>query len=92
MFEYGDLIRENKTGKIAKIEYGSNYSPVYCIKFFDEKRFQINAADLEKRFKKVHAICPKCGHHMVKSDLPDYSFLCENCDENFYSMEVKQYV
>lgn len=42
--------------------------------------------------KATHAVCPRCGHVMVKSDLEEYQYLCENCDENFYEIEVKQYI
>ena len=33
-------------------------------------------------------ICPKCKNILIESDLKEYSFLCERCDENFYSIEV----
>lgn len=32
--------------------------------------------------------CPKCDKQLVTSDLEDYPFLCKDCDENFYNMEV----
>lgn len=32
--------------------------------------------------------CPKCGDILLKSDLKEYSYLCLECNENFYSMEV----
>lgn len=92
MFKYDDLVMEIETGKVATIEYGSCHSTVYCIEFNDGKRFQIRETDLKKKFKKVNAICPKCGHKLVKSDLEEYKFLCENCDENFYGIEVHQYI
>ena len=92
MFKYDDLVMEIETGKVATIEYGSYHSTVYCIEFNDGKRFQIRETDLKNKFKKVNAICPKCGHKLVKSDLEEYKFLCENCDENFYGIEVHQYI
>ena len=27
--------------------------------------------------------CPKCGKQLFKSDLPQYDFVCVECDENF---------
>lgn len=30
----------------------------------------------------------KEGHKLIISDLIDYSYLCENCDENYYDFEV----
>lgn len=44
------------------------------------------------KVKSTHAICPRCGNVMVKSDLEGYQYLCENCDENFYGFEVKHYI
>ena len=40
-------------------------------------------------FLDVLATCPRCGYPLVRSDLEDYDFLCVNCDENYYSIEVK---
>ena len=34
------------------------------------------------------AFCPRCGQKLVKSDLKSYKYLCKNCDENFYNIEV----
>lgn len=33
--------------------------------------------------------CPRCGNKLLKSDLKDYKYLCLECDENFYGIEVK---
>ena len=27
--------------------------------------------------------CPWCGHHLFKSDLPQYEYVCADCDQNF---------
>lgn len=40
----------------------------------------------------VQAVCPKCKKGLLKSDLPEYKFLCEHCDENFYNIEVGRYM
>lgn len=37
----------------------------------------------------TNACCPKCGQQLKTSDIKGYGFLCENCDENFYTIEVK---
>ena len=91
-YQYGDIIREKETNRIAKIEYGGLHSHVYCISFAENERYQINDADLQRKFERVNPICPRCGHILVESDLPEYTFLCKNCDENFYKMEVTQYI
>ena len=33
--------------------------------------------------------CPHCGCFLFKSDLPQYEYVCAECDENFYECEVK---
>ena len=32
--------------------------------------------------------CPNCGCYLFKSDLPQYQYVCAECDENFYEIEV----
>lgn len=36
------------------------------------------------------ALCPKCGNRLYTSDIHGYSFVCKECDENFYTVEVKE--
>lgn len=33
--------------------------------------------------------CPRCGSPLYLSDLPQYDFVCLNCDENFVYCEVE---
>lgn len=33
--------------------------------------------------------CFRCGSQLLVSDLPDYTYLCFECDENMYGFEVK---
>ena len=33
--------------------------------------------------------CPKCQNKLLISDLIDYTYLCDNCDENYYYIEVE---
>ena len=32
--------------------------------------------------------CPHCGCYLFKSDLPQYDYVCAECDESFYECEV----
>lgn len=54
-----------------------------------------NLDDIIKPFEKVieklktNVVCPQCGKELFKSDLPDYDYVCENCDENFFTIETK---
>lgn len=42
---------------------------------------------LEEHSKTLKHRCRRCGHALIDSDLPDYTYLCTHCDENFYSFE-----
>lgn len=33
--------------------------------------------------------CPSCGSMLYCSDLPEYDYVCVECEENFYDCEVK---
>ena len=33
--------------------------------------------------------CPRCNAQLYCSDLHEYEYVCVECDENFYEMEVK---
>ena len=36
----------------------------------------------------TEAICPRCGKRLFLSDLPQYAYVCYDCDENFYEAEA----
>ena len=38
----------------------------------------------------VNKICPRCGTQLLKSDLPQYKYLCFECDENYFDIEAKE--
>lgn len=37
---------------------------------------------------KTNLKCPRCKTTLFTSDLSDYAFVCDHCDENFYAFEV----
>lgn len=39
------------------------------------------------RQKIVNKKCFRCGSQLYKSELPDYTYQCFKCDEDFYSFE-----
>ena len=59
----------------------------------DQARSFLTAAgvDLEElrhmRFMESCGICCKCGSPLFKSLLPEYTFQCFTCDEDFYQFE-----
>ncbi|WP_291566866.1 MULTISPECIES: hypothetical protein [unclassified Clostridium] len=36
----------------------------------------------------LERVCKKCGHKVTKSELEEYPFQCNNCDEDLYSFET----
>ena len=34
------------------------------------------------------ALCPHCGKRLFLSDLPQYAYVCYDCDENFFEIET----
>lgn len=43
---------------------------------------------LEEYSKNLRCRCPRCGHVLNESELPDYTYECPRCDEDFYSFEA----
>lgn len=44
-------------------------------------------------FSKIYptsACCPKCGKTLYTSDVSGYGFVCKECDENFYTIEIRK--
>lgn len=59
---------------------------------------QLDDSEVMKKGKLKHKIfdefgtnkkCFRCGSQLLVSDLPDYTYLCFECDENMYEFEVK---
>lgn len=40
--------------------------------------------------KKTFALCPRCGKPLWTSDIDGYKYVCFDCNENFYGIEVKE--
>lgn len=36
----------------------------------------------------VKKYCGNCNHELIKSDLREYTYLCLECDENYYEFEI----
>lgn len=37
---------------------------------------------------RTNKYCPHCGRLLLKSNIKDYSYQCNVCDEDFYKFEV----
>lgn len=67
------------------------YTP-YKERLFEEYRRQTSkdkSGEYKVKIYQTNVTCPKCGAMLFTSDVSDYSFICMDCDENFYSSEVK---
>lgn len=42
--------------------------------------------------KHISYRCPRCGKVLAKSDNPEYTYQCFDCDEDFYSIEAAEFV
>lgn len=70
--------------------YKKTFDKVWKIEETTPEEFERDLKPLNNFLKKVESNfhCPHCGEVLFKSDLPDYNYVCANCDENFYSFEV----
>ena len=41
-------------------------------------------------YENTDMICRRCGRPVYPSDIPEYSYQCFHCDEDFYSIEVEE--
>jgi len=65
---------------------------------YGEDKIQIVEKDLQKEgffhegrlYKDTGRICRRCGHPVYKSDNPEYSYQCFECDEDLYTFETEE--
>lgn len=55
---------------------------------FNENTFDIIAHNIVKELL-TDKRCPRCDAPLYCSDLPQYDYVCVECEENFYECEVK---
>jgi len=89
-----------KVGYLADVKETENY-----IKFSQEifKKMSVNELVwfdkvVQGLNPSIHSIiksittekkCPRCGKTLYCSDLPEYDYVCVECNENFYECEVE---
>ena len=55
----------------------------------DNDAWEAAIIDTLEEYAKAHKTrCPRCGGILLDSDLPDYTYLCPLCDENFFTFEA----
>lgn len=85
LYEYINDILENAELDISKEELNDLLNVSNTL----EKIYSDNYKKVEdKENLKTNCDCPKCQNKLIISDLINYNYLCEKCDENFYSIEV----
>ena len=62
--------------------------PVYFNECEDDDVFPILINSIVKALK-TNKKCPHCDAPLYLSDLPQYDYVCIECEENFYECEVK---
>lgn len=72
-----NIFKRKKLEKILEEYYNCN-----------EEEMNDRADEIYKKFGTKKS-CPHCGKQLIESDLKDYKYLCINCDENFYKIEVE---
>lgn len=45
---------------------------------------------MSKRNYTLNVKCPKCGEWLMLSPVDDYCLYCNNCEEDFYSIEIHE--
>ena len=56
-----------------------------------EKYYNLQDTTIKEELIKKYGTdkkCPKCNAILLKSDLKEYKYLCVECNENFYNIEV----
>lgn len=58
------------------------------------KELELSVIGCYKRSHHRHPVpdakkCPRCGGPLSWSDIPQYTYQCFTCDEDFYNIEVK---
>lgn len=61
---------------------------VYFNECEDDVALPMLVNDIVKALK-TNNRCPHCNAELYCSDLPEYDYVCVECDENFYECEVK---
>lgn len=85
MYEYINDILENAELNISKEELNNLLNVSNTL----EKIYSNNYKKVANKDNlKTNCDCPKCQYKLIISDSINYNYLCENCDENFYSIEV----
>lgn len=79
-----DLSISDIVKMVDKIEYLVHSSDCHCIHKEADEVTSVIAPFKEIAEKcKTDVCCPKCDKKLYLSDLPQYDYVCPNCDENF---------
>lgn len=86
-------LRKNDLIKVLENEDGKGKMQISCIEsgFFNLKDpvwEHWNDPAEEWPIFQTNQRCPKCGSPLYTSDNPEYPFLCTECDENFFWIEL----
>ena len=88
---------QEELGKIGLTNIINAYDYIHTLRQFipdnnevlDNLREIVEPLEDAIRACRTHKECPHCGDDLYLSDLPQYDYVCVQCDENFYESEVK---
>lgn len=55
----------------------------------DEWKYGVLKQELFDKFG-ASRVCTRCKNQVLCSDLPNYNYLCFECDENLYTFETEE--
>ena len=55
----------------------------------DEWKYGVLKQELFDKFG-TSRVCTRCKNQVLCSDLPNYNYLCFECDENLYTFETEE--
>lgn len=85
IYEYLNDILSNANFEINKQTQNTIHQTINIIKDMYENTYNLMNSNSEERDQlKTNCNCPHCSNDVVISDLIDYAYLCEKCDENMY--------
>lgn len=88
---------QEELGKIGLVNLIKSYDYIYTLRQFIPENNEVldTFRDIVEPLEEaVHACrtdkeCPHCGDDLYLSDLPQYDYVCVQCEENFYECEVR---
>lgn len=89
VYEYINDLLTNGNLSLSEIDYNAIETTMDILQRIYSNTHILMKNDKQEDLEllKTDLKCPHCIENVIISDLIDYAYLCENCDENFYLCE-----